>query len=160
MLQVGPSRPDERYQFSNIDYPEDDADSDYVDQADGVPDSDGDESDHEDVGSSVGDDDEGGDDSAVLYSDITPSEAPILLAHLQSRHMTRVQYVPPTPAIARRQGKEANDEMNRNCVICMAEPRVIICWPCRCLSLCDECRGSLAARSAASKHHCPCCRQP
>lgn len=52
-----------------------------------------------------------------------------------------------------------DDESRRNCVICTAEPRQIICWPCRCLALCDDCRENLASRSAASKHICPCCRR-
>ncbi|KAI0089994.1 hypothetical protein BDY19DRAFT_941804 [Irpex rosettiformis] len=52
-----------------------------------------------------------------------------------------------------------DDESRRNCVICTAEERQIICWPCRCLALCDDCRENLASRSAASKHICPCCRR-
>ncbi|KAJ3835788.1 hypothetical protein F5878DRAFT_627003 [Lentinula raphanica] len=51
------------------------------------------------------------------------------------------------------------DDSRRNCVVCTVEPRVIICWPCRCLAMCDSCRESLAARSSASKHRCPCCRR-
>ncbi|KAI0344092.1 hypothetical protein BDW22DRAFT_1355375 [Trametopsis cervina] len=51
------------------------------------------------------------------------------------------------------------DEGRRNCVICTVEERQIICWPCRCLALCDDCRENLASRSAASKHICPCCRR-
>ncbi|KAL4248858.1 hypothetical protein ABKN59_003979 [Abortiporus biennis] len=47
----------------------------------------------------------------------------------------------------------------RSCVICTVEPREIICWPCRCLAICDDCRENLASRSAASKHLCPCCRR-
>ncbi|PIL28182.1 hypothetical protein GSI_09719 [Ganoderma sinense ZZ0214-1] len=47
----------------------------------------------------------------------------------------------------------------RSCVICTVEPRDIICWPCRCLALCDDCRNNLASRSSASKHTCPCCRR-
>ncbi|KAH7889487.1 hypothetical protein F5I97DRAFT_1994880 [Phlebopus sp. FC_14] len=50
-------------------------------------------------------------------------------------------------------------DARRNCVICMIEPRQIICWPCRCLALCDDCRENLASRSSASKHSCPCCRR-
>lgn len=46
------------------------------------------------------------------------------------------------------------------CVICMGSARDIICWPCRCLAMCDQCRESLATRSSSAKHHCPCCRQP
>ncbi|KAJ7712454.1 hypothetical protein B0H16DRAFT_1813377, partial [Mycena metata] len=47
-----------------------------------------------------------------------------------------------------------------NCVICTCDPREIICWPCRCLSMCNGCREVLGSRSSASKHRCPCCRQP
>ncbi|KAF9227586.1 hypothetical protein BS17DRAFT_773994 [Gyrodon lividus] len=55
--------------------------------------------------------------------------------------------------------EESLDEARRNCVICTVEPRQIICWPCRCLALCDDCRENLATRSSASKHTCPCCRR-
>ncbi|KIP08512.1 hypothetical protein PHLGIDRAFT_374874 [Phlebiopsis gigantea 11061_1 CR5-6] len=55
---------------------------------------------------------------------------------------------------------EARLESRRSCVICTVEPRDIICWPCRCLALCDDCRENLASRAAASKHLCPCCRTP
>ncbi|KAH9180438.1 hypothetical protein EDB89DRAFT_2110552 [Lactarius sanguifluus] len=58
------------------------------------------------------------------------------------------------------QKNPANTESRRNCVICTAEERQIICWPCRCLALCDDCRQNLASRLSASKHTCPCCRQP
>ncbi|KAG2363403.1 hypothetical protein BDR07DRAFT_1404277 [Suillus spraguei] len=47
----------------------------------------------------------------------------------------------------------------RNCVVCTVEPRQIICWPCRCLAVCDDCRENLASRSSASTHTCPCCRR-
>ncbi|KAF8969568.1 hypothetical protein BDZ97DRAFT_1653538 [Flammula alnicola] len=46
------------------------------------------------------------------------------------------------------------------CVICTSEARDIICWPCRCLAMCDNCREALASKSAPTKHRCPCCRQP
>jgi len=45
------------------------------------------------------------------------------------------------------------------CVICTDGQRDIICWPCRCLAMCDNCREALAPRSAPTKHCCPCCRQ-
>ncbi|TFK36378.1 hypothetical protein BDQ12DRAFT_654462 [Crucibulum laeve] len=45
------------------------------------------------------------------------------------------------------------------CVVCTVESREIICWPCRCLTMCDNCREAIAARSTPSKHRCPCCRQ-
>lgn len=149
--------------FTHIEYAEDDSDSDYVDQQDEDM-SDMSDDDDDDTESLAETEDEPEDSAVVLYSDITPNEAPILLAHLQSSHMTRDQYLPLAPEgslVLRAKGgaAEPTDQTRQNCVICMTEPRVIICWPCRCLSLCDDCRGSLAARSSASKHSCPTCRQ-
>lgn len=42
------------------------------------------------------------------------------------------------------------------CVVCQSSPRSIIVWPCRCLSLCDECRVQLAGRNFDK---CVCCRR-
>lgn len=56
-------------------------------------------------------------------------------------------------------GSGGHNELRHNCVICTMEPRQIICWPCRCFALCDDCRQNLASRSSASKHMCPCCRR-
>ncbi|VUC20182.1 unnamed protein product [Clonostachys rosea] len=42
------------------------------------------------------------------------------------------------------------------CVVCQSSPRSIIVWPCRCLSLCDECRVSLAINNFDK---CVCCRR-
>jgi len=55
--------------------------------------------------------------------------------------------------------EEGWDKGRMNCVICTARPRQVICWPCRCLALCDDCRENLASRSSASNHSCPCCRR-
>ncbi|TFK23453.1 hypothetical protein FA15DRAFT_670473 [Coprinopsis marcescibilis] len=53
----------------------------------------------------------------------------------------------------------AEDSGRSMCVICTSSARDIICWPCRCLAMCDSCREALASRSAPTKHSCPCCRQ-
>lgn len=42
------------------------------------------------------------------------------------------------------------------CVVCHTTPRTVIVWPCRCLSLCDECRVSLAMNNFDK---CVCCRR-
>ncbi|KAI0326008.1 hypothetical protein GY45DRAFT_1259836 [Cubamyces sp. BRFM 1775] len=70
---------------------------------------------------------------------------------LERRHTKRAE--------AEARGSDPFAEQTRNCVICTVEPRDIICWPCRCLALCDDCRENLASRSSASKHTCPCCRR-
>ena len=43
-----------------------------------------------------------------------------------------------------------------HCVVCQSSPRSIIVWPCRCLSLCDDCRVSLAMNNFDK---CVCCRR-
>lgn len=42
------------------------------------------------------------------------------------------------------------------CVVCHSSPRTIIVWPCRCLSLCDDCRVALAMNNFDK---CVCCRR-
>ena len=42
------------------------------------------------------------------------------------------------------------------CVVCQSAPRTVLAWPCRCLSLCEECRVSLAMNNFAT---CVCCRR-
>ncbi|KAJ7163300.1 hypothetical protein C8R46DRAFT_1102931 [Mycena filopes] len=111
-----------------------------------------------------------------LYTDLAGSTSTsVMLAHMSNdgeTPMTRRRYgslVDAGPPIAepplislplRAAPTEPLDEARRNCVICTCDPREIICWPCRCLSMCNGCREVLASRSSASKHRCPCCRQP
>ncbi|KZV88293.1 hypothetical protein EXIGLDRAFT_679077, partial [Exidia glandulosa HHB12029] len=45
-------------------------------------------------------------------------------------------------------------ESRRNCVICTVEARSIVCWPCRCLAMCDDCRANMASHFPASQHMC------
>lgn len=42
------------------------------------------------------------------------------------------------------------------CVICQTNPRQIILWPCKCLSICESCRVSLIVRGF---NDCVCCRR-
>lgn len=42
--------------------------------------------------------------------------------------------------------RQAERERLRLCVVCCYEERTILCWPCRCLALCDGCREELASR--------------
>lgn len=54
--------------------------------------------------------------------------------------------------------RSSNDEegVNLPCVVCQSSRRTIIVWPCRCLSLCDDCRVSLAMNNFDK---CVCCRR-
>ncbi|KAI1209065.1 uncharacterized protein F4807DRAFT_108859 [Annulohypoxylon truncatum] len=51
---------------------------------------------------------------------------------------------------------EDDDRGGPQCVVCHSAPRKIIVWPCRCLSLCDECRVTLAMNNFDK---CVCCRR-
>ncbi|KAI0273512.1 hypothetical protein BC834DRAFT_854155 [Gloeopeniophorella convolvens] len=127
-------------------------------------------------------------DTVALYSDLSvtassSATAPLLLAHMtdtSSLPLTRRRYGSLVSGqqdstnqeqstwdafVTSKRNKATpqdllSNESRRNCVICTVEERQIICWPCRCLALCDDCRENLASRLSASKHTCPCCRQP
>ncbi|TQV93033.1 ubiquitin-protein ligase (Asi3) [Cordyceps javanica] len=53
-------------------------------------------------------------------------------------------------------GSSSTDEQGPLCVVCQSAARTIIVWPCRCLSLCDDCRVSLAMNNFDK---CVCCRR-
>lgn len=54
------------------------------------------------------------------------------------------------------EGAEGMGEGGPQCVVCHSTARTIIVWPCRCLSLCEDCRVSLAMNNFGS---CVCCRR-
>jgi Zinc finger, C3HC4 type (RING finger) len=162
MVFPGDRQP-EPVSLSQPDYYEDEDDSDYEGDGQEVDDtgSSDESSDFSRSASPFSPIDDNDDDATNLYADMDSEEAPVFLAHLQRPWLTRNRYGPIVNPSSRTTvgSRQEDEESRRNCVICTVEPRVIICWPCRCLALCDDCRGGLAARSTSSKHHCPCCRQ-
>lgn len=54
------------------------------------------------------------------------------------------------------EGGQGMGDDGPQCVVCQSAPRSIIVWPCRCLSLCDDCRVTLAMNNFDK---CVCCRQ-
>ena len=55
-----------------------------------------------------------------------------------------------------REGAAGMGQGGPQCIVCQSSPRTILAWPCRCLSLCEECRLSLAINNFGT---CVCCRQ-
>lgn len=95
-----------------------------------------------------------GDSGRMLFSTISDSTiAPVLLAHIgneASSPLTRRRYRQMGPKLdddwrsileERKSLKSDNptaredDERRRNCVVCTIEPREIVCWPCRFVSI-------------------------
>ena len=62
----------------------------------------------------------------------------------------------PSPSGSWQDGAEGLGTGGPQCVVCQSSPRTVLAWPCRCLSLCEECRVSLAMNNFGT---CVCCRQ-
>lgn len=71
----------------------------------------------------------------------------LLLSHRQPEATTKTNW---------REGASGMGDDGPQCVVCQSSPRTIIVWPCRCLSLCDDCRVSLAMNNFDK---CVCCRR-
>lgn len=98
--------------------------------------------------------------SRDIHTKLDPDEEETLLEQLLlSRREVAGQPAPPTPtrstgtAVA---SASAGDDQGPQCVVCQSATRTIIVWPCRCLSLCDDCRVSLAMNNFDK---CVCCRR-
>lgn len=63
---------------------------------------------------------------------------------------------PPSSSSSWSTGSPGLGSSGPQCVVCQSAPRTVLAWPCRCLSLCEECRVSLAMNNFAT---CVCCRQ-
>ncbi|KAG1890818.1 hypothetical protein F4604DRAFT_1876097 [Suillus subluteus] len=92
-----------------------------------------------------------------LFSDLSSAPSAMTSASVLVAHMTHNSSLPMTRQRFQHLigTGDSHTEAGRNCVICTVEPRQIICWPCRCLAVCDDCRENLASRSSASTHTCP-----
>lgn len=57
-------------------------------------------------------------------------------------------------------GNDDDDMLDRSlidCVICQVNTREVITWPCKCFSICESCRLTLASKGIEG---CVCCRRP
>ncbi|KAH8651510.1 ubiquitin-protein ligase-like protein [Tricladium varicosporioides] len=94
-----------------------------------------------------------------LSTKLTPEEETQILEHLI---ISRRQFHASTSksatghATSWSRGASGMGESGPQCVVCQSNPRSIIVWPCRCLSLCDDCRVTLAMNNFDK---CVCCRR-
>ncbi|KAL9103458.1 MAG: hypothetical protein Q9187_009003 [Circinaria calcarea] len=89
---------------------------------------------------------------------LTPFEESELLEHLilsRRAHHAGAHHADGS-ASSWRDGAEGLGAGGPQCVVCQSAPRTILVWPCRCLSICEDCRVSLAMNNFGT---CVCCRQ-
>lgn len=86
---------------------------------------------------------------------LTPEEEAQILEHLIISRR-RFQNATSPQATSWSRGASGMGEGGPQCVVCQSSPRSIIVWPCRCLSLCDDCRVTLAMNNFDK---CVCCRR-
>jgi len=88
---------------------------------------------------------------------LTPEEEAQILEHLiTSRRAFHNATAATTTPSSWAEGASGMGEGGPQCVVCQSAPRSIIVWPCRCLSLCDDCRVTLAMNNFDK---CVCCRR-
>lgn len=83
----------------------------------------------------------------------------LLVSHRASRHArtsASANFHAPSASGSWQDGAEGLGAGGPQCVVCQSSPRTVLAWPCRCLSLCEECRVSLAMNNFGT---CVCCRQ-
>jgi hypothetical protein len=97
----------------------------------------------------------GPDAGRLRNTKLSPEEEERLLEQLLlTRRLASSQE--PAEAVQWQQGAAGMGGDGPQCVVCQCSPRTIIVWPCRCLSLCDDCRVSLAMNNFDK---CVCCRR-
>lgn len=102
--------------------------------------------------------------SRDIHTKLDPDEEEELLEQLLLSRRQEAAGPPQTPTrstgstsvIAPATEGNAGDTHGPQCVVCQSAARTIIVWPCRCLSLCDDCRVSLAMNNFDK---CVCCRR-
>ncbi|KAI4096915.1 MAG: hypothetical protein LQ344_000715 [Seirophora lacunosa] len=80
----------------------------------------------------------------------------LLLAKRSSSSTSSTHFNGDNAGASWRTGGEGLGSSGPQCVVCQSAPRTVLAWPCRCLSLCEECRVSLAMNNFGT---CVCCRQ-
>jgi len=94
---------------------------------------------------------------AVASGKLTPEEEAQILEYLiVSRRTSTEAAGASTEQVSWVKGASGMGESGPQCVVCQCSPRSIIVWPCRCLSLCDDCRVTLAMNNFDK---CVCCRR-
>ena len=97
----------------------------------------------------------------IIVEKMTPEEEAcrleeLLLSRRRAAAAAKASVSKETAGSSWATGAEGLGPDGPQCVVCQSAPRTIIVWPCRCLSLCDDCRVSLAMNNFDK---CVCCRR-
>jgi hypothetical protein len=88
---------------------------------------------------------------------LSPQDEEQALEQILLSRRNQVNRLPQDPrATHQTESMVGEEEASMPCVVCQTSVRTIIVWPCRCLSLCDDCRVSLAMNNFDK---CVCCRR-
>ncbi|KAL8832798.1 MAG: hypothetical protein Q9170_004743 [Blastenia crenularia] len=87
---------------------------------------------------------------------LTSNEEAVVLEHLLLSKRAHLSSRTDDSGAAWAAGADGLGSSGPQCVVCQSAPRTVLAWPCRCLSLCEECRVSLAMNNFGT---CVCCRQ-
>lgn len=88
---------------------------------------------------------------------LSPDDEALMLQHLiVTRRRTGSGWSDADEGRSWQQGGAGMGDGGPKCAVCQSVPRTILVWPCRCLSLCEECRVTLAESNFAT---CVCCRR-
>ncbi|KAL9126498.1 MAG: hypothetical protein Q9217_004462 [Psora testacea] len=68
------------------------------------------------------------------------SQPPTATSTTASSFTTNPAHNQNPPSDAWRQGAPGFGSSGPQCVVCQSAPRTVLAWPCRCLSLCEDCR--------------------
>lgn len=93
--------------------------------------------------------------SILLAHMLNTSPQPLTRRKFQATSLATSRHTRPTHQTDQGDG----DADKQTCIVCYTEPRTIVCWPCRCLAMCDDCRSSMATLPV-KQHLCPTCRAP
>ncbi|KAK9377304.1 uncharacterized protein V1513DRAFT_470112 [Lipomyces chichibuensis] len=88
-------------------------------------------------------------------SDLDNDDGPILARIINERRRRGAQTISSDHG-EEYEGDGVSPLESSRCVICHASQRNIVLWPCRCLTVCEECRATVAQ---AKLNGCVCCRR-